>query len=183
LASDDPVFVIAAIGGAGKSALAWEWLKTRAKSAGSLWYSFYDGADMADFVAYASAYVTGRPLAEFRVRKVSELSVEFSQKLRERPFVFVLDGLERVLVGYHNLDVAKTGDEQVAEGSEFCDCVKPEDGEFLARISASGRSKFVVTSRLMPAETHQGKPPSTRSTKASPSRPRCNRRRNVEPVR
>jgi Domain of unknown function (DUF4062) len=47
--SADPVMVIEAIGGTGKSALAWQWAQDRAPGAiyglaGRLWWSFYEGS-------------------------------------------------------------------------------------------------------------------------------------------
>jgi tetratricopeptide (TPR) repeat protein len=150
-ASSDSLFVVEAIGGAGKSALAWHWMKTRAKSAGTLWYSFYEGgADMAAFAACAMAYTTGRPLKEFRGRHVSDLAPELLLELHKRPYLLVLDGLERVLVAYHRLDASQARDDQVESENEHRDCIKPQDSDLLRRLVAAVPSKILVTSRLMP---------------------------------
>ena len=151
-ASKAPLFVIEAIGGAGKSALAWEWTTTRAQSAGTLWYNFCDGgADMAAFVAYALALTTGRQVEEFRGRYVSELAADLLLELNERPYLLVLDGLERVLVACNRLDASQTRDDRLESKSEHCACIKPEDGDLLYRLAAAAPSKVLVTSRLMPA--------------------------------
>lgn len=151
-ASSDPVMVIEAIGGAGKSALAWQWMKTRAASAGALWYSFYEGgADMAAFAAYALAYTTGRPLKTFRGRNVSDLAPELLRELKKHPYLLVLDGLERVLVAYHRIDASQARDDQVESGSEHRGCTKPSDAELLHQFVAAGPAKILMTSRLMPS--------------------------------
>ena len=70
--SADPVMVVEAIGGTGKSALAWEWARERAPAAveglaGRLWWSFYDGsASITRFlleflVTFGTARISGRP--------------------------------------------------------------------------------------------------------------------------
>jgi tetratricopeptide (TPR) repeat protein len=155
-ASDDPLMVIEAIGGTGKSTLSWYWLKDRAKKvipnlAGMFWYSFYEGgADMAAFAAYALAYATGRPLKEFRGRKTSDLGRSLITALHEHPFLLVLDGFERVLVAYHRLDASQARDDEVSAGSDDRACIKPADGELLRQLVAVAPSKILVTSRLMP---------------------------------
>jgi tetratricopeptide (TPR) repeat protein len=151
-ASNDALMVIEAIGGAGKSALAWQWMNTRAKCAGTFWYSFYEGgADMAAFTAYALAYTTSRSLKKFRGRNVSDLAPELLRELHRRPYLLVLDGLERVLVAYHRIDASQARDDQVESGSEHCACIKPSDAELLRQLVASAPSKILVTSRLMPS--------------------------------
>ena len=71
-AEPNPILLFEAIGGAGKSMLTWEWTVSHASAAradwaGTFWYSFYEkGAVMADFCRRALAYMTGRPLSQFR---------------------------------------------------------------------------------------------------------------------
>ncbi|MCH8959776.1 MAG: DUF4062 domain-containing protein, partial [Bacteroidetes bacterium] len=74
-----PILLFEAIGGAGKSILAWEWTTRQATGvrddwAGRFWYSFYErGAIMADFCRRALAYITGQPLKDFRKKRTPEL--------------------------------------------------------------------------------------------------------------
>ena len=68
---------------------------------------------MGDFCAHALAYTTGRPLKEFRGRKTTALTPELIESLHSQPWLFVLDGLERVLVAYNRYDAAQAGDEDV----------------------------------------------------------------------
>jgi hypothetical protein len=101
------VLLFEAIGGTGKSMLAWEWTtrhagRVRDDWAGRFWYSFYEkGAIMADFCQRALAYMTGQPLRAFRKKKQPELSELLLRQLQTRPWLLVLDGLERILVAYH----------------------------------------------------------------------------------
>jgi tetratricopeptide (TPR) repeat protein len=151
-ASSDPLIVIEAIGGAGKSALAWHWMTSRAKFEGAFWYSFYEGgADMAAFAAYALAYATGRPLKDFRGRQVSDLAPDLLLELHKHPYLLVLDGLERVLVAYNRLDASQARDDQVESETEHRASIKPQDGDLLRSLVAAAPSKILVTSRLMPS--------------------------------
>src|ERR1035441_6792841 len=159
--TDEPVLLFEAIGGMGKSMLTWHWVRTsatkaRADWAGRFWYSFYErGADMSDFCAYALAYTTGRPLKEFRGRKTTALTPELIDALHGKPWLFVLDGLERVLVAYNRYDAAQAGDEEVDRDPDSAGrhpeaCIQPADEELLRLLSGVRPSKILVTSRLMP---------------------------------
>jgi tetratricopeptide (TPR) repeat protein len=159
--TDEPVLLFEAIGGMGKSMLTWQWVrtsatKTRADWAGRFWYSFYErGADMSDFCVYALAYTTGRPVKEFRGRKTAALTPELIDALHAQPWLFVLDGLERVLVAYNRYDAAQAGDEEVDRDPDRAGrhpeaCIQPADEELLRLLSGVQPSKVLVTSRLMP---------------------------------
>jgi hypothetical protein len=154
--SGESLMVIEAIGGAGKSTLAWQWLKEQVSTvrpdlAGVMWYSFYEGgADMSAFAAYALTYMTGRPLKEFYGRKTADLARLLIAVLHERPFLLVLDGLERVLVAYNRLDASQARDDQVASDRSDRACIKPADSDLLRQLVASNPSKILITSRLMP---------------------------------
>ena len=153
----DSIMIIEAIGGAGKSTLAWQWLEERAAGtrpdfAGAIWYSFYEGgANTAEFAAYALTYITGEPLKEFLGRKTADLARLLIAVLREHPFLLVLDGLERVLVAYHRLDASQARDDQVSSDKTDCACTRPSDGDLLRQLIAAAPSKILITSRLMPA--------------------------------
>ncbi len=159
--TNEPVLLFEAIGGMGKSMLTWHWvhspaMKARSDLAGRFWYSFYErGADMGDFCAYALAYTTGRPLKEFRGRKTTALTPELIDALHGKPWLFVLDGLERVLVAYNRYDAAQAGDEEVARDPDGAGrrpeaCIRPADEELLRLLAGVAPSKMLITSRLMP---------------------------------
>ncbi len=154
-----------AIGGNGKSMLTWEWTTKHATNArlakdpwaGRFWYSFYErGAIMEDFCQRALAYMTGRPLAEFKKRKTAEMRDELFALLHARPWLLILDGLERVLVAYHRIDAAEVPDEEANAPTDKilnrnpCDAIRDEDSDLLRALAACASSKVLVSSRLTP---------------------------------
>ncbi len=159
-ADSHPVLLFEAIGGTGKSMLTWEWVRKHAPAvqpwAGRFWYSFYErGAIMADFCQRALAYMTGQPLEELRKKKTTELAPQLLHQLQARPWLLVLDGLERVLVAYHRIDAAQLRDEEAGQTDEIaqrdvCAAIRPEDDELLRQLAAAAPSKLLLTSRLIP---------------------------------
>ncbi len=160
-ADSHPVLLYEAIGGAGKSMLTWEWTTkyatdVRSDWAGSFWYSFYErGALMADFCGHALAYITGRPLEDFRKKKTLELGEQLVLYLKERPWLLILDGLERVLVAYHRFDAAQVADEEAGTTDKIahrdpCAAIRPEDDDLIRTLAAAAPSKLLLTSRLIP---------------------------------
>ncbi|MEU8393038.1 hypothetical protein [Micromonospora sp. NPDC048842] len=160
-AQPHPVLLFEAIGGTGKSMLTWQWVTkyapiVRPDLAGRVWYSFYDsGATMADFCRHAVAYMTGRPLADLRGMKLTKLTELLLEQLRSRPWLLVLDGVERLLVAYHRHDAGQLPDELAGTSEEFadrdpCSAIRPVDDELLQQLTDATPSKVLVTSRLTP---------------------------------
>jgi len=161
-ADSHPVLLFEAIGGAGKSMLAWEWTTGHAAGvrrdwAGRFWYSFYEkGAIMADFCQCALAYITGKPLEDFRKKRTPELAELLLHHLQARPWLVIFDGLERVLVAYHRFDAAQLTDEQAGAATDQiaqrdpCAAIRPEDDELIRALTAAAPSKLLLTSRLIP---------------------------------
>jgi hypothetical protein len=159
--SADPAMVIEAIGGMGKSMLTWQWVNRRASGlgvewAGRFWYSFYErGADMRDFKVAALAYMTGQAPETLVKRSEAEVTDELLARLRQQPWLLVLDGLERVLAAYHRSDAAQAQDDDL-EGDtglrdrQPTDCIRPADDDLLRMLPACEPSKLLITSRLMP---------------------------------
>ena len=157
-----PILLFEAIGGIGKSMITWEWVNKWATTvredwAGRFWYSFYErGADMSDFCRRAMAYVTQRPLTDFKAQRTTRLAKLLVAKLQTRPCLFVLDGLERVLVAYHRIDAAEVPDEEVDKPTDPiahrdpCAAIRPEDDDLLRSLAAAAPSKLLITSRLVP---------------------------------
>ncbi|MDX8030081.1 DUF4062 domain-containing protein [Lentzea sp. BCCO 10_0856] len=154
------VLLFEAIGGTGKSILTWEWINHYAPGvrdwAGRFWYSFYEaGAVMADFCQHALSYMTGRPLEEFTGEAQDELGEQLLRQLESKPWLLVLDGLERVLVAYHRYDAARLLDEEAGATDEIgdrhpCEAIRPEDEDLLRRLAAAAPSKILISSRLVP---------------------------------
>jgi len=160
-ADSHPMLLFEAIGGSGKSMLTWEWTtkhstNVREDWAGRFWYSFYEkGAVMADFCRRALAYITGQPLEAFYKKKTAELGERLLHHLQARPWLLILDGLERVLVAYHRFDAAQLADEKAGTTDEIahrdpCSAIRPEDDDLLRALAAAAPSKILVTSRLIP---------------------------------
>ncbi|MEU4426683.1 hypothetical protein AB0F81_39185 [Actinoplanes sp. NPDC024001] len=160
-AQPHPVLLFEAIGGNGKSMLTWEWVTRHAATArpdwaGRFWYSFYEkGAVMADFCRRALAYMTGRPLSDFRDQKQGVLTEHLLRELRAKPWLLVLDGLERVLVAYHRLDASQLADEHAGKSDEIAtrdprSAIRPADDELLRWLADAAPSKILMTSRLTP---------------------------------
>jgi tetratricopeptide (TPR) repeat protein len=156
-----------AIGGNGKSMLTWEWVTNPKHAvaartadsawAGRFWYSFYErGAIMADFCQRALAYMTGRPREDFAKKKTAALASDLLAQLHARPWLLILDGLERVLVAYHRIDAAEVPDEEANAPVDKivnrnpCDAIREEDNDLLRALAGSAPSKILVTSRLTP---------------------------------
>lgn len=153
-----------AIGGNGKTMLTWEWTTNpkqactvRPDWAGRFWYSFYErGAIMQDFCQRALAYMTEKPLKEFEKRKTAEMKDELIAQLHARPWLLILDGLERVLVAYHRIDAAEVPDEEANAPTDKvlnrnpCDAIRDEDNDLLRALAACAPSKILVSSRLTP---------------------------------
>lgn len=160
-ANPHPVLLFEAIGGTGKSMLTWYWTTQHATTvredwAGRFWYSFYEkGAVMADFCQRALAYITGMPLDTFQKKKTPELKDELLGHLQARPWLLVLDGLERVLVHYHRHDAAQLADDEAGTSDPIaerdpCDVIRPEDEDLLRTLTQAAPSKLLLTSRLTP---------------------------------
>jgi len=156
------ILLFEAIGGNGKSMLTWEWSTKHATSvrgdwAGRFWYSFYEkGAVMRGFCQHALAYMTQQPLEAFQKESTPEMRVKLLAELRKKPWLLILDGLERVLVAYHRIDAAELRDEELNRPTDIildrnpCDAIRDEDTDLLRALAAAAPSKILISSRLIP---------------------------------
>ena len=162
--ASDPtsVLLFEAIGGTGKSMLTWEWTTKHATNvrgdwAGRFWYSFYEkGAVMRGFCQHALAYMARQPLEAFANKSTAELGDQLLVALRQKPWLLILDGLERVLVAYHRLDAAEVRDEELNLPTDKildrdpCEAIRDEDTDLLRALAAATPSKILISSRLIP---------------------------------
>ncbi|MFN0314296.1 MAG: DUF4062 domain-containing protein, partial [Burkholderiales bacterium] len=159
------VLLFEAIGGSGKSMLTWQWAKdeqglyatTVRDWAGRFWYSFYEkGAIMRGFCQQALAYMTGQPLETFAKWPMVDLRKDLLAQLHQRPWLLILDGLERVLVAYHRFDASEVRDEEVHRPTDKilnrnpCDAIRDEDTDLIRALAAAAPSKILISSRLIP---------------------------------
>ncbi len=159
------VLLFEAIGGNGKSMLTWHWANDHAVNArsghepwaGRFWYSFYEkGAIMRGFCQHALAYMTGKPPETFEKWPMADLRKDLLAQLHQRPWLLMLDGLERVLVAYHRFDASEVRDEEVNRPTDKilnrdpCDAIRDEDTDLLRALAAAAPSKILISSRLIP---------------------------------
>lgn len=160
-ADSHPVLLFEAIGGTGKSILTWEWARTystkvRADWAGRFWYSFYEkGATMTDFCRRALAYMTCQQRTKFKEKNTAELTRLLIHQLQAKPWLLILDGLERVLVSYHRYDAAQVRDDEAGITDKIahrdpCAAINPEDDDLLRALAGACPSKLLITTRLIP---------------------------------
>ncbi|MEQ8280362.1 MAG: DUF4062 domain-containing protein [Deltaproteobacteria bacterium] len=165
---EEQILVIEAIGGLGKSALAWFWCQVdllgvpmpskhtlprchaEVEPEGVLWWSFYEvNARFPQFVAGALEYVRGT-----KERKGGGTE-ELLQRLREGRFLIVIDGFERELRSYEAGYGSSQGDTP-PRGSrrEARQCLDPDAARFLRDFASTPamRSRILMTTRLFPIE-------------------------------
>jgi tetratricopeptide (TPR) repeat protein len=142
--------------------LTWEWTTKHATNvrgdwAGRFWYSFYEkGAVMRGFCQHALAYMTRQPLETFEKKSTAEMRVGLLAELCKKPWLLILDGLERVLVAYHRIDAAEVRDEELNRPTDNildrnpCVAIRDEDTDLLCALSAAAPSKILISSRLIP---------------------------------
>jgi tetratricopeptide (TPR) repeat protein len=174
--SATPVFnFIVAIGGMGKSALTWKWFNDIAPSvlplSGRMWWSFYESdASFDNFVVRALAYVSRRSKEEVYNIPPFERELELLDFANRECFLFVLDGLERIMIAYSRFDAHRMEDEELDENTanymiesashdqyyqykkQLRKTVDPRVGSFLRKLTKVKNSRFLVTSRLYPAD-------------------------------
>jgi tetratricopeptide (TPR) repeat protein len=174
------VFCFVAIGGVGKSALAWQWFNQIAPKemkplAGRLWWSFYESdADFENFLIRALSYAGGESEATVRALLWPEREAQLLRHLNEEPYLLVLDGLERILIAYHRMDASYLAndeyDEQCANyvagavglphlaAQSFVGqhrlrrTTDPRAGAFIQKLAQVAKSRVLVTTRLYPSE-------------------------------
>jgi tetratricopeptide (TPR) repeat protein len=152
------IMSVVAIGGMGKSALTWKWFNDVAPQemknlAGRMWWSFYESdATFENFVTRALAYATKRPLDEVQQIPAPERETQLLAALVHQPFLFVLDGLERILIAYARMDAARLDDSEVGKEKNLRKTADPRVGSFLKRLAQLKQSRILVSSRLYAAE-------------------------------
>lgn len=154
--ASEPLLIVEAIGGAGKSALAWDWAQTHLSTTlprrdGVIWWSFYESnATMGTFLARALAYLSERSEEDCARLSRPQQEEQLLTLLAQRKVVLVLDGLERLLVAYHRMDASRLADAAVE--AQPRGCTDPRDGAFLRALTRCAASKILITSRLVPTD-------------------------------
>jgi|GEM_PF-576414 len=157
---EEPVLVMEAIGGMGKSALSWVWLHKdimdrSIEVEGIFWWSFYE-EPFDCFIRHLACYV-------LRKEEKSLLSDDVTRVLavlQHRRFLLVLDGLERALRGYAGMEAMFIQEKKFEDGTDkeaesqwdqrLREPVHPLAARFLKSLP-SCKTKTLITTRLMPA--------------------------------
>lgn len=151
--SEDPIMVIEGIGGLGKSALTWTWTQHEATTAipalaGRLWWSFYEGSAQIDrFIAEALHYIIGDAAETI---PHTQHFTRLTDELRTQPYLLVLDGFERMLNAYHQLDPSKLRDDDVDPNSRGL--IDERAARLLLSLTQCSPSKILISTRLMPSD-------------------------------
>lgn len=155
-----PMLVLNAIGGMGKTALSWYWIhedviKEDLAPNGLIWYSFYEKeSSFENFLNNAILYLIGGRIDPNKLNSTKEKMTVLFGFLNVNEYLLVLDGVERVLRAYYDLGSPYQGDEvKIDEKGEYRSFIDPNLGEFI-KLLASGypQTKTLLTSRLYPKE-------------------------------
>jgi len=175
-----PVLALVAIGGMGKSALTWAWVQRDvlglplpgfpvdkcepaepcrvpddARPDGIFWWSFYErDSTFEAFLSAALVYASGGKIVRSELPSTHDRMQALYNLLRERRFLLVLDGFERILRAYARLDAAYIGETfEEDERGDFRSCADPNAGRFLQDLAAGPmKSRVLITSRLFPRD-------------------------------
>jgi len=176
-----PILSLTAIGGMGKSALSWVWLNLDVlgksipgieldtpeakqecnipedeKPEGIFQWSFYLGElSFNKFLMEACKYTGGEPKSSQEEPEITDYDRlrTLSSRLRERRYLFILDGFERLLRAYGSQDAVLLSEKDLAEYSEDeRRCSDITVSRFLEEVCAGGKSKVLLTTRLVPYE-------------------------------
>jgi len=85
-----------------------------------------------------------------------KLHANVMEHQRAKPWLLIIDGLERVLVAYHRIDAAEMPDEDANNPTDKivnrnpCDAIGDEDNDLLRALAAAAPSKILTSSRLTP---------------------------------
>lgn len=160
------VLCLTALGGAGKSALAWRWLNgalTRLRQdgfRGALWCSFYEGTfTFEDFLRRALAFCGRMQPEGVAALSREQVEIQLLAALARDRYVLVVDGLERLMIGYSQAAERAIDDEGTRGATDRDGSTRQErrmanrrDGAFLARLATPLASRLLITTRLAPAD-------------------------------
>ena len=149
--AENRLFILHALGGFGKSALSWHWLTHDAKPKvwkKVLWWSFYEGdASFEHFIEETLKYLK-LDIPQGKREQVDELlNVMQSQKV-----LLIMDGFERLLRAYGNMNASHQSDEDKKQEDTDRDCVNLNTEHFLKSICSmpNMKSKALMTTRMTP---------------------------------
>jgi hypothetical protein len=155
--SENRLFILRALGGFGKSALAWHWLThdiDANKWPKVVWWSFYEGdASFEHFIKETLGYLNAEVPSGLRQQVDALLEAMGAQNI-----LLIMDGFERALRAYSSMNAAYQGDEeQKEESTSQRDCVNLNAEIFLKNLCVlpNIQGKVLMTTRLTPRAVEQ----------------------------
>jgi tetratricopeptide (TPR) repeat protein len=155
-----PLLMMRALGGFGKSALAWHWLLHDVDPAHwprVVWWNFYDDSNFDTFLRETLEYLAEQGATHLRGAlhlNPRQQAENLLRCLHQPGTLLILDGFERALRAYGRMDAAYQGDDvgQTANLPNQTDCVSPITEHFLRSVASLPdiRSKVLLTTRLRP---------------------------------
>jgi tetratricopeptide (TPR) repeat protein len=176
---NQPLFALIAMGGMGKSALTWAWVRRDLlgltlpgssekddadnscivpeadRPEGVLWWSFYErDAKFHAFLNESLIYASEGSINPANVPSVHDKVKTLITLLQKRRILLVLDGFERELRGYSNLSASYQGDAVLEdEHGDFRTSTDINAAEFLRSASSVPlKSRILLISRHLPRE-------------------------------
>lgn len=166
--TENRLFILCALGGFGKSALAWHWLThdVNAKDWSKVvWWSFYEGdASFENFIEETLAYLVGRDnISSYGQRQQVDALLK---EMQSQKILLIMDGFERALRAYSSMNAAYQSDEesplpegegQGEGGINQRDCVNLNAEIFLKHLCTlpNIKGKVLMTTRLTPRAVEQ----------------------------
>jgi tetratricopeptide (TPR) repeat protein len=149
-----PVLLLLAIGGMGKSSLAWYWLQNdidRSSLDGVMWWSFYESeSSFSRFLDHAIAYFSGATLDPAILPTNYDKEHALIALLQQQKTLLVLDGFERQLRSFASLKGPFQHDKSVDLTAHARSCVDQNAARFLRDLVAgTTMAKVLITTRLM----------------------------------
>jgi hypothetical protein len=145
------LFILRALGGFGKSALAWQWINTHVNPAEwtkLVWWSFYEGdASFEHFIEDTLKYLN-LDVPQSKRDQVDEML----KAMQTQKVLLILDGFERLLRAYSNMNASHQGDYDKKLEDADRDCVNLDTDQFLKGICSmpNMRGRALMTTRLTP---------------------------------
>jgi hypothetical protein len=109
---EQPLCVLRALGGFGKSALAWFWLLhdvDKTKWTRVVWWGFYEDSNFESFLSETLGYLVGRNgISSYGARQQVEMLLK---EMERQNILIVMDGFERALRAFSSMGAAYQEDE------------------------------------------------------------------------
>ncbi len=151
-----PLTAVVSPSGTGKSSLLWQWqkhicIKSPAPAVEEViwWDATQPNAGILHFLHAALIFVGDDPHIYRDARHQLERLLE---QFLYRPFLLIIDGVERWLYAYERLDSIYNSEPAIEGHADALSCVHPLAAELLRRLAAEGATKTAVSTEILPRE-------------------------------